>query len=470
MNEGGLTKRELIRSAIAVTATVAGAGLGAKYVTEHAALQRLDQEGVDEKESHLLHVFPQGDALLREYAERHKASPHSIEVMRTVLYTALDQLIENSAVFTSEGFNSSFPYTHLNLQDLAKRLYPGELTELRKPPEGSKRKRREFISTGIPVDIQSGGQFEWIEVALHSILESMHFALRDLHEGRTPEDSEIYVLGYPTNEYGKVSEELLEALKTEGLTALGKLYAELIETETSSIRDDPTSILSLTGISLGGSIAAEIGAQLQNRRVASQEEMRGERTAPRLRVSLYSPAGVSDLNTSTLRKEELALGLAEEASMHWFIEHGTQTIHHEMPTFLSDLRKVLAPKMKPIADGNAIQMKNEALTILSTLGGKGTPIPPRLQVTEIIGLDDPLISSIPRSIDSIKNINAHKGSLGQNLLTRNAPRDGENISPVRKFGIHMTHQAPYYGTKEFDRYDRLTNDIDGLKAQKGKIV
>jgi hypothetical protein len=402
---------------------------------------------------HTLQVFPQGDALVNEYAARHEADPHSTDVMREVLYTALDQAIANSALYRSEKSDAQFPYTRLNLKQLAASLYKEHAKKETVSSSGS-RARREFITTGIPMDINSGGQFEWIEVALHSILEALPHALKDLEEGRETEDSETYILGYPTNEFGRVSPEFNQTLKSEGLSAFGKLYAEFIEKQTEQLREDSNARVTLTGISLGGSIAAEIGSELIKERVASQVEA-DERKVPRLRVNLYSPAGVSNLNTSPLRKVQVGAGLLGEAAYNAAFNSGTKTVSGEMPEFLREIRRVLADKMAPQLEPEQKKEKQQALGSMRNLGLAGIPVPSDLKVTEVVGVYDPLIYT-PKRLEELKRAeHDHVGSLGQGLLARNT--DDERI-----FGVRMSHQPPYYRESEFNRYDRIVRTLDTI--------
>jgi hypothetical protein len=140
-----------------------------------------------ESAPHEVTVFPAGDALLDRYKEGYKADEASIETMREILYTAIDEGLDNSTLFKSEGTGAEFPYTSLNVRSLAQKVFksnggvptPTESAEI--PNESIK---REFITTAFPVGVDWGGQFEWIELGLHELMRALPEALEDLKAGR----------------------------------------------------------------------------------------------------------------------------------------------------------------------------------------------------------------------------------------------------------------------------------------------
>ncbi len=417
---------------------------------------------------HLLDVFPQGDAYLENYkrAKEKAGEPvdqQSLEAVRETLYSILDSGLKNSELYHSEETGAEFPYAALKLREIAgsvfvanhgvKSAVPAE------SPTSAATSKKEFIFTGIPTDSNGGGQFEWIEFAVEEIMRQLPQALEDLKQGIEPSDYEAIVVGYPTNEYGLVTEQLKAKLKEGGLGAMGTLYAGLIAKQLGPSAEKGKSVLSLKGVSMSASIAAETASELLKSGTVVQGES-SDHSKPHMSVSMYAPAAVLEMNDGPLRTQQKLAGLAASYVYNDLFDsgkYGTQVLRKEMPGFLAKLRTQLSDRMHPRVDAEQTQLKNESLKILQALGGSGVSIPEGVKVTQIVGTKDPLIYSHKRNSDLAGHRDEYEGAVGEDLLQRHTPE-------VRSFGVDMGHQPPFYRDRVWEHFDRVAASVKEIPS------
>src|SRR3989344_5722504 len=77
----------------------------------------------EKKPSHLMDVFPMGDGFLEHYRAIEGKEQKTIEIMRDVVYTFLDQELKNTRIFKSEALGAEFPFTVVSVKELAAEIF-----------------------------------------------------------------------------------------------------------------------------------------------------------------------------------------------------------------------------------------------------------------------------------------------------------------------------------------------------------
>jgi hypothetical protein len=419
----------------------------------------------DRKGKHEIDVFPQGDAYLNSYrlSKENSNEPideESVEVLREVLYMILDEGIRNSRLYHSEKMDTDFPYTTFKLGSVARSIFLAQggmreaVTANESEPHASK---REVIFTGIPSDIKSGGQFEWSEFVMEELLRKLPQALEDLRQGKDPEDYEASIAGYPTNEFGSVSEAFLQKMKEEGLSIVGELYADWVEEQRNKENEsEGKKSLLLKGVSLGSSIAAQVAQELLTRDLVTQNGT-SESFKPEMRVQMYSPAAMLEMNTSPLRVQQKYGGIGLEY-LYNINSPSTKLLKHEMPDFIDKMRKKLEYRMPLKTTDEQLVLKNDVIAEFKVLASQGSPIPSGVKATVIQGDKDTLTFSLKRNRELAEHKKNHSGTLGEGLTSR--------INPdVRVFNASMAHQLPFYRNRVITNFDRAVAAIKGLKKR-----
>ncbi len=408
-------------------------------------------------------VFPQADALLASYAEREGVDEHALEVAREVFYGYLDRALKHTKIFQSKS-GVEFPYTSVSLRELAEEIFVsnrGMRLSSEPQPEQKRAVKKEFLMTGFPTTSEVGGPFEFSEMPLHNLTALLPQALEDLKWGREVKDYTVYTLGYPTNEFGKIPPASLETFRERPLSVTREMYAEFIEQEvarTGTAAEDMQ--ISLTGISTGSSVAAETGCKLLNDNAVTQTD----EDKPHLAVTMYAPAGVSNLNTSPLRGAQVAGGFVGEGAQQALQNPRVQMIGKLQPGFFAAVRERLANRMPVQMDAEQKSAKRSGLMALAGALLKGAPVPENVKVTRIVGLDDSLVYSQERADEVAARSKEQKlqsGTWGP-LQGRALPRENEN---ERTFAINMPHLIPFYRESELSRIDGVVQAVANLKNQ-----
>ncbi|HVX91446.1 MAG TPA: hypothetical protein VHC20_07605 [Candidatus Paceibacterota bacterium] len=409
---------------------------------------------------HALTLFPQADALLEHYKET-GAGAHELEVMRDVLYSYLDRAVENMRIFRSTS-GLEFPYTSVSLQDLATAVFlaHGGTRTPTVPNEHHREKTtREFLMTGYPVTSQMGGPFEFAEMPIHTLVAQLPHALEALKRGEDVADASIYTLGYPTNEFGAIPAPALEAFKQDPIDALGSAYEECIQQELErgkALGAEPEHV-TLTGVSTGASAAVNTASKLVERGALSQNVD----AKPHLTVTLYAPVGIRNLNEGALRVPQMTAGFAGEIAYQSLTNPDASSVVRQQSAFSEALKEKVARRMPVQMNTEHAAAKRAALIALGQALLTGAPVPSTIKVTEVIGLDDPLIYSKERKDGSLartKQMRIERGAFGPlqgKVLPRSAPNE-------RVFGLPMSHTLPFYRTSEFSRFDRVVEAVDAL--------
>ncbi len=319
------------------------------------------------------------------------------------------------------------PVTLFSLPEIAKDVF--DFYFKKTPPSGLKENprlpKREFIFPGILTDLKSGGQFEWCEFAIESLMRLLPGALEDLKNGIQPYDYEAWVLGYPTNEYGKVTNDYACTSPYAQVQYLSELYLSLVQKEMDDI-PKRGAVLRLTGVSLGASLAAIVSSGFNSKR-------------NKVQVILYSPVAMVGIRrTGPLAFPLTICGLIAEHAYHGLTNSGTRKLRGEMRHFLKRLSVILSHRMKVRDTGEDAKYKHKALKSLHKAATAG--IWPRVGVRAriVLGKHDLLARSMLRKVKRfVLDVPGYQGRT-----------------------IEMGHQPPFYRARMWQHFARVVRVLD----------
>ena len=250
---------------------------------------------------------------LRVVSEQEK--PEIIDGLRVALSEIDKQMIENFGVFESTVHPGvCFSYSKLSItQEVVKKIAETTSTEeiigkkasrQEEEHKDSKQMRKNqvyflFTAFGPPPEASA---FTVQDVGIDRFMREIPLVARAMKDGEPPPKIDIYLLGYPTGFGGQVTKEYIEALKKDGLSANGPMYAEFAQhmlpqglAEDSKLQEQTHIVLQ--GISMG---AGHADQTLKNLPEGIQKITHG---------LMDVPAGV---HTNPLRGVQVALGMAVE--------------------------------------------------------------------------------------------------------------------------------------------------------------
>jgi hypothetical protein len=379
-----------------------------------------------------------------------------------------ERAIKNSRVYASEKYGASFPYTAIRLSEVAQALQknlPAGLEpnlETQKPeaaqtpePEEKAGKSQEFIF-GTYFSIPIGHQFQWVERGIDSIGKKLPQYLKALQRGGSPAEMEIYNMGNPNSELGSVSEKFLQEAKDKPHEHVAELYAEFIsQLEKSQNPGEKVGNVRLWGVSMGATMAAEVGSKLLKDKVVSQTPGKPEeRERPNLQVVMSLPVAASE---AKFKKWQIPLGLGAEFAYEYLArEYGRHVSGAE-----GDFAKYISARMEEQGIrpnmSEAEQKAKKSLT--SAMVGElreGIEVPEGLKTDQIVGMYDPLMYQREFSRSAKRHKERAKGSLGESMMS--VPD-----SSHRQFAVKSAHNPEVTRKNYFERLVHLGEEIKNLK-------
>lgn len=403
-------------------------------------------------------TFAQTGPLLRQYVDAHGANEHQLETIREAIEIIFEHSLRNVREYTWSKQDVRFPHTYVNLREVARDIFArkgGVTREINLSVENRK-VEHDFIFSSLGIRRLRGNPFEWAEFSVHEMLKRLPAALKDLREGREPPDYQISTLGYPTNEFGRVTPDFQSQLEETGLAPFRDIYAEFMKHE--GLVHDNTKPMSVTfnGISLGASVATEVAKQLVDDGTVTQEHGNHER--PHLVVVMYVPAGVRSMNDWMLRQAQMILGFAGEVLYHAKLNPTFKTGGSAGETAVPDIRAALASHLTLRMDAEQAELKDKAMRAAMRAILRGVEIPEGLKVSKITGVYDPTMYSDVRRRALNERTDSHPNDLSRNML----PRSDEN---QREFAVRMPHLISFYRESEFKRFDAAAKAIDEISDE-----
>ncbi len=400
-------------------------------------------------------VFPHAESILRLFRDKYKDEPEKADIMEDVLYEFFEQEMKNIEVFESEKFEASFPWTVIKTKELTKKIVEkysnkDELEEkLNNFTEKDGVKKQEFIFSSGSI-MKSGYPFTFVEEAMHQAITSLKSNLLDLQEGVEIKDQEIYTIGLPTNELGKVGPKFLEKLKSDPFDAMGELQAEFIQSHLPKNENEAQRLnINLYGISTGASLAAATGEKLMAEGVVSQDIK--DKDTPRLSVRMDSPVGLSK---STAKNWQIPLGYVAEFVYQTFKDPKFRLAD---PSFMNQVKKALSERgITENMTSNDKKIKTEAINSVIGKLKEGVDFDENLKVTKVTGILDPLTFSPTEYKTEKARQEISAGTLGQNISLRTEKNR-------REFMINQTHTPAFFRDSELKKYYETARRIEKLK-------
>lgn len=421
--------------------------------------RKREQVQSEPKNGHLLDTFPVGDAFLEHYREHAAADPEAARTMREAVYTFLDHELRNTQLYRSEKFGVEFPFTVIRVGDLAKDLLSRHghppVAKLDQSEDLGPTRKLEFIMSSFRSRI-GGNQFGYAELVLHRVMQSLPAAIENIVAGREPSHLDVYTLGAPSNEMGLASPSFVDALEKDAFATMGELYAEAVAAELGNIpRGEQAAVsVTLSGVSMGASMAAEAGAKLLEKETVVQGRI-DDSEAPHLRVIMHVPVA---LNDSPLASVQIPLGFAAEAAHKFVADPAARRIFFGSRAFNDAMYRVLPDGIGPRLGDEQGELKDAALgAIRKAVTRGGTSLPKGVRVDIVRGVYDPLMFSRDNLRASKEQRTQHPNTLGSTIV----PSDDSN---ARTFGIHMTHRLPFYRDNEMRRWDKVAKTLKEIST------
>ena len=291
-------------------------------------------------------IFPHGEYGIKEYEKEYgNNDPEEIKRVREIFDTFLNLEIENVQIYKSEKFGVSFPFTRIDMNTFAKKLYEkntGKKAETKKLENNSELIKREFIFPGAPLkgDLTDNGPFHFTGESMHQCIGKLPSAFEKIKNGEEPEQFEVLMLGTPVNELGTISPEFMENFKKDPTGTMSTVFAEFIEKDLSKNKKDAKLDIELYGISWGGSTAAITGEKLLETGSFTQEVSQlKDKGLPKITIRLQNPISLS---RSKIKGPQVWLGspLNDKVSGD---KYGP-TMGKENPEFMKKINNALAKR------------------------------------------------------------------------------------------------------------------------------
>lgn len=423
---------------------------------ETPPIQQENSEKPDDVQKFPFENFAWGTYGVKEYQNFDK-DPARNEAVKDILNTFLDLEVQRMGMFQSKESGVSFPYTSINLKELAETFCLKDKTSREVSNSPSKRERIEFIFGSI-LGTQDAGPFDFCDEAIHKMMMEFPRAIRALKEGREVDDFTIYTLSSPMNELGTMTADFSERIQKDPFDTMGELYAETVQNVLDNRKSDKRLAVNFTGISMGASLAGKTAEKLIERKLLTQSREKNEETGiPNLSITSYEPTG---RNESPFRFLQIPLGFGIEARYQLAKNPMLKEVLSKRGKFIESLRKIMQARgfEAHITDEQA-EYKKKTTGILGPLVKKlilGVELNESVKSNEIMGVKDPTLYSPSR----------HREALGKRrgAKTLGSVMTGRPHENRRVFGnIQMSHTIPFYGRKnEMKRWMRAAEALIGL--------
>jgi hypothetical protein len=401
--------------------------------------------------------FPHADAALELYAQKYEDDPKRLEIIREIFYTFFEQELNHAQIYQSQKFGVAFPFTKINVAELANVLYKKRVPTTEIPAETQNQMRSgktEFIF-GSFLTTDNGNEFTFTEEAMHQMMKLLPQAIEDLKNGKQPEQSEIFTLGSPTNTVGTMSPEFMKEVEQDTFGTFGKLYAEFIENQLNDKAPNQKSkIIEFFGISMGAGIAAKTGEDLlETGKVVQDHTTTQANDTPYLQIRAEVPVA---LGSSKLKKLQIPVGFIADSTVLLATRPYVRKVALGEKKFMDKVNKILEVKgIRPNMSDEQKKLKWKGLSSVIFGLGKGLTLKPETKITKIIGLKDITMYTPAVNKMAKQHRNLYEGSLGQNLV----PEENKN---QRTFSADMSHTRPFFRENEFRRMRKAAMSLEEI--------
>jgi hypothetical protein len=439
-----------------------------------------------------------------------------------ILCDLLERLTRAVAANTeiAHGENGeAFPVSYVNITNFASNLYTDpcyggrEIPPIQHDEQGHElrsSKTHNIVEVNFPSapTEQNGHPFTFIEEVMKQTMDRLAWILKDIREGKRPQDIVVYQLGTPTNrDWGYMPPEYAAQVKGAPYATVGHTYADFIRSvlDKYSLDRRHTSVL-LYGISMGAAYAAKTAEELLRTGTVTQQQDKDRCIdLPSLHILLDSPVAFNNMN---INGKQLILLFLKDLTFNFLFpwnfslskaQEGifnpkvllTPILENRFLTWLdTELRRrgIYRVGEQPEALENAElkkqqhQLKQEALRSLLNQMAEGVPLDPSIKVNIRRGTKDTLESS-----NTYDGLEGHKNwrkkaetrlhtkettisrrgqeipvasTLGANLIRANAPN-------TREGAIANGHVIPFFNRGEMRKW---VHTVDTILALRNKAL
>jgi hypothetical protein len=424
--------------------------------------QNFNKTTIESKENTGKIAFPHGEEAVRLFEKEYPENLQQIEKAGEIFKTFFEQEMKNITIFKSKE-EVDFPYTHINIGELAKELYSkNSKTPLKEKLEENKEKsilKKEFVFESFLTTV-NGNPFTFVEEAMHQAVMNLPRALENLKNGIEPEDMEVYTLGSPTNLLGTMTRDFYEGIKKDPFRNLGRIYAELIEEKINKELENkkPKIYVELYGISMGAGIAAMTGEKLLENNEFTQETQPEETEDRKTFLQIKAVLPVT-LSRSKIKKIQIPVGFFYDSVKGLISNQYIRKIGPGEPSFIKNVNEQLAKR--GIYENNSPEqkeMKSKSMPRLILALGDGLVLKEDTKVDEIYGLRDSTTSTSSLKKDAEMQKKLHPETIGTNII----PRERENS---RTFVVNASHlDIPGAIFKEKSELRRIKVAVEKLEA------
>lgn len=411
--------------------------------------------------------FPSGEIAVKSFEKAldEKSEDKRVRTLEDVLNRFFLREIDNIRIFTTTD-GVSFPYSSINIGEFAKELYKAytgkDLPELKpdSDPTLVHPKEKYIVFTSFP-QAQNGHPFTFVERAMQLTMRKLRRAIKDIEEGRDPQDFEVVTLGAPTNNrWGNVTPEYTGKIKKNPYGTLGRSYSELLRSVLlDNQSNNKNSKYIFYGISMGGNIAVETARDLIGKGLITREQ---------LQILLDSPV----VPEKELSKGEITVRFISEGLFHLSDLKSLASINSSENKLLDEVDVILRSRkdrhvMTFAKSAEQDALRKECLDALIVEMAKGLSInkgknDSRLpRVSERRGVNDTISSILNgswrgKAKEKLAQFNDKKTKhpLGSTIMS-------SSTQNVREFAVSASHFFPFFGKKEMRRWGK---SIDTLRA------
>lgn len=269
----------LARKWEAVRATTDATAKAATYATLHTPHALFDASRYLTK-THLLKdpaweavktdpiPLPHAQGAVELFARRYgKDFPENAQVVKELFEDFFKEEMQNSRIYQTHDGQASFPYTSINVADIARRLHQEWAPEETYLVSTEKPKTEAFYTFGSFLSPKGDAQFTFPEYAMHEYMIKLRKALKDLDVGKTPDNTLLYTIGAPTSLFGTLTEQAVQTIESQDDPYRG-LYGDWY---SQFIKDQPQADHThFWGESMGSFFAVATAERLLQKGIVTQ--------------------------------------------------------------------------------------------------------------------------------------------------------------------------------------------------------
>lgn len=413
--------------------------------------------------------------LFEDYVGNQENSGMLTETVAELLKKFSQTEINNIALHTVKS-GIAFPYTRINVTDVARSLYLASGHQSREPQDemgksdtnedtsinnslSQSPRRRLDITFGSFYGTSSGSPFTFVEYAMDNFMKTLPTVLNSLQRGEEPDDIEIITLGSPTNLYGIVNDEWAADFEGQEFEKFAQLYADLIRGNLAQTTSARRTDVQFTGLSGGVCYAVATAHELLSEHIITQDK--DVTDIPRLQVLADSPAGFNESYGGPIQN---TAGFGFDMAFQLVTNKAVRQPALAEKKFLSSLEEILKGKGITIhMDEHEKELKERLIKQQANRIRYGEPFGQDVKINARVGLKDATLYSRDRkkaAEDRLKEV-------ATDDIRRNSIPSGH--PNIREFAINMTHVPPWFRDGELRKWANTALYVNSMMTEGGDI-